>query len=255
MNSPEAKAKWVLETKGISGIPAESLKTISDSEGIRHRYNDYTEDVWEGMLLFKGEKKAILVNTHRGNAGKHHFTFAHELGHYFLNHPPSYAKSGQLGFRCTSEDIEKEKRPRENEANRFAAELLMPQDQFRLDMVGAPLDFGLINSLSNRYMVSKHACSNRILQLTHSPCIVVRTKDNQITGWSTSRAAKGLLRQLNALPEDTAAQKATTKKWGQDDFVECDAEKWLTRTVPGSKIYECTHIHVESGIAMTILKW
>jgi Zn-dependent peptidase ImmA (M78 family) len=255
MNDPEAKAKWVLETKGISGIPAESLITIADSEGIRHKYNDYPEDLWDGMLLYKGEKKAILINTHIGNAGKHHFTFAHELGHYFLKHPPNYAKNEQSGFRCTSEDMEKEQRPREAEANRFAAELLMPREQFQLDMVGAPLDFGLINGLSNRYMVSKHVCSNRILQLTCFPCIVVRTKSNQITGWSSSRAAKGFLRKLDILPEGTAAQKVIVNKWGQEDFVGCDAGKWLVRAVPGSKIYECTHIHVKSGTAMTILKW
>ncbi len=255
MNNPETKAKWVLETKGISGVPAESLKAIADSERIKHRYNDYPEDAWDGMLLYKGDRKAILVNIRRGNTGKHHFTFAHELGHYFLNHPPSYMKNGQSGFRCTSEDIEKEQKPREAEANRFAAELLMPQDQFQLNMVGAPLDFGLINGLSNRYMVSKHACSNRILQLTHSPCIIIRTKGNQITSWSVSRAAKGLLRKLDALPKDTAAHKAIVNKWGHYDFVECAAGKWLIRDVPGIKIYECTHVHAGSGTAMTILKW
>lgn len=255
MNGPEAKAKWVLEANGISGIPAESLKEIADSEGIRYRYNDYPEDAWDGMLLYKGDRKAILVNIHMGNIGKHHFTFAHELGHYFLNHPPSYAKNGQLGFRCTSEDMEKEQKPREAEANRFAVELLMPRDQFQLDMVGAPLDFGLISSLSNKYLVSKHACSNRILQMTYSPCIIIRMNGKQITGWNASRAARGFLRKMDTVPLDTAAHKAVINRWGHDDFLECDAGKWLMRSIPASKIYECTHIHVDSGAAMTILKW
>lgn len=255
MNDPGAKAKWVLETKGISGIPAESLEIIADSEGIKHRLNDYPEDVWDGMLLYKGDRKAILVNTDKGSIRKHHFTFAHELGHYFLNHSPSYAQNGQIGFRCTSEDIEKERKPREAEANRFAAELLMPRDCFQLDMVGAPLDFGLINNLANRYMVSKHACSNRILDLTHSPCIIIRTKGTQIIGWKASRAAKGYLRRMEVIPEDTSAFRAVAKKWGHDDFTECDAGKWLVRTVSGSKVYECTHVHTESSHAMTILKW
>ena len=256
MIDPVAKAKWVLKMKGISDIPALSLGEIAKQEDIKYCYCDFPDDpLLDGILLYKGSKRAIVVNTCIGNTGKHHFTFAHELGHYFLEHPPSHYKDGQPGFRCTSDDIKKAHKPREAEANSFAVELLMPRDRFHLDMIGAPLDFGLINGLSNRYMVSKHACSNRILDLTHSPSIVIRTKSNQITGWSTSRAAKGYLRRMDVIPEDTYAHWAIIKKSGHDDFIDCDAGKWLVRAVPSLKVYECTHVHTESGHAMTILKW
>ena len=255
MSDPKAKAKWVLAAKDVSGIPAQSLDFIADSEGVKHRHKAYPNDAWDGMLLFKGEKRVVLVNTFLGNAGRHNFTFAHELGHYFLEHPPGYTKDGQQGFRCTSEDMEKAQRPREIEANRFAVELLMPREQFQLDIVGAPLDFALINGLANRYMVSKRACSNRILQLTRWPCIVICSKDAQVTACTASGASKGFLRGISAIPENTAAYMAVTQKWGHDDFISCPSEDWLTRTVPGSEIYECTHVHAESGTAMTILKW
>jgi len=57
MNNPVYKAKWVLETKGVISILAESLKTIAESEGIKYLFNDYPEDDWDGMLLWKGIKK------------------------------------------------------------------------------------------------------------------------------------------------------------------------------------------------------
>ncbi|MDR1588811.1 MAG: hypothetical protein LBS51_01305 [Oscillospiraceae bacterium] len=60
---------------------------------------------------------------------------------------------------------------------------------------------------------------------------------------------------MNTIPDGTAALGAITRKKGQEDFCECVADKWLARSVPGQKIYECTRGSFENGVAMTILKW
>lgn len=82
MIDPAVKAKWVLETKGVGEIPALSLSAIARSESIVHRSKTYSDD-WDGMLVFKGDRRAILVNTRIDSKGRHHFTFAHELGIIF----------------------------------------------------------------------------------------------------------------------------------------------------------------------------
>jgi len=255
MDNPVSKAKWILETKGVTGIPAESLEAIAESEGIICCSNDYPDDNWDGMLLWKGTQKAILVNTHWGKIGKHNFSFAHELGHYFLEHPPSYLKNGQFGFCCILDSIDKDRKTCETEANRFAVELLMPEDRFRFDMIGSEIDFTLIASLSRHYIVSKHACSNRILSLTSRPCVVILTKGQNITGYSESRAARGFLMKMKTVPDDTTAYYVIANQQWQNDFVSCNAKKWLIRTIPGDLIYECTHIDQRGNTAMTILKW
>jgi len=218
MLDPVAKAKWVIATKCVGDIPALSLSGIADDEGIVHRSKKYPDD-WDGMLVFKGDRRAILINTRIDSKGRHHFTFAHELGHYFLDHQPNYSNDGQLGIRCTL------------------------------------IDFDLFRVLSDKYMVSKHASSNRVLDLTLTSCIVIITHGNQIVGSKVSRAARGFLRQLKTIPETTAAFTAITDKKGQEDFCECAADKWLARSVPGQKIYECTRGSFDNGVAMTILKW
>jgi Zn-dependent peptidase ImmA (M78 family) len=255
MNDPVDCARWALENKGIIGIPAISLAAIAENEGIRFKISDYPNDAWDGALIFSGMKRAILVNTHAGNLGKNNFTFAHELGHYFLGHKPNFNQDGQLSIRCTALDISNEQQTSEREANRFAVELLMPESRFRLDMTGAPVDFSLIDNLSKQYMVSKHACSNRILNLTQSPCIIVRSCGAKIIGSATSRAVRGFLKRLDAIPVDTAALAAISCNWGQENFSPCASSKWLSHAIPGGVIYECTHVHVRSGRAMTILKW
>jgi Zn-dependent peptidase ImmA (M78 family) len=256
MSNPTSKAKWILETHGISGIPAMFLETIAKNENIKCVFMDFPDDEWlAGMLLYREEKRKIIVNTLIDNIGRTNFTLAHELGHYFLGHPPSYSQDGQFGFRCTSEDIENDLKPREVEANRFAVELLMPEDSFRLDMAGAPIDFELINSLSKNYMVSKHVCSNRIAFLTQAPCVIIRTSGINITSIAVSRSAKGFLRTMKTLPSDTIAYIAVTENLWRNDFAVIEAEKWLCRRIPSEYVYECTHMHRDSGTAMTIIKW
>ena len=256
MNNPASKAMSVLRKHGISDIPALSLESIAKAENIKCVFESFPDDKWlAGMLLYKGEKRKIIVNTYIDNPGRKNFTFAHELGHHFHEHPPSYFKDGQSGFRCTSDDIEKEQKPREIEANLFAVELLMPEDDFRLDMVGAPIDFALIGNLANRYMVSKHACSNRIVGLTQAPCAVIRTSGVNIISMAVSRSAKGFLRNLKTLPSETAACSAIIESRWDEGFTQVKANKWLCRSIQSQEVLECTHIHRESNTAMTIIKW
>jgi Zn-dependent peptidase ImmA (M78 family) len=255
MTDPVAKAKWLLHSRNVTGIPAESLSNIAKQEEIDVLFDAFPDDPWlDGLLLFDGSDRAIIVNTHIDSPGRHNFTFAHELGHYFLEHPPTFNENGQSGIRCSAADIEQERMPREVQANRFAVELLMPEDRFRLDMAGAPIDFALIGGLATRYMVSKHACSNRIAALTTTPCIIIRSENGRVRGYAASRSAKGWLQPLNGLPEGTTADMVVAQNLKQSEFTQSDVQRWLTRR-PSGQLFECTHMHAVSKTAMTILRW
>ena len=256
MVNPAVKARWVLETKGVVGPPALALHDTAKHEGIRYLYRLLPNDPkLSGELIYKGNQKGILINTHINSPKRHTFTFAHELGHYFLEHKPEYVRDGRTGFWCTVDDVIKKKRQKEQEANAFAVELLMPEDQFRTSMAGAPFDFTLINSLAREYQVSKQTCGYRILELTQSPCAILHSELGRITMQRTSRAAHGFLRQLTHIPQATAAYSAIKQQCGQIDFTECDPEKWLARYTPLTRLYECTRGKFESGVAMTLLRW
>jgi Zn-dependent peptidase ImmA (M78 family) len=255
MTDPIVQAKWVLQNIRITGIPALALADIASSAKIRFKYADYPNDNWDGTLLFKGEKRVILINTHRGKNGRHNFTFAHELGHYFLDHKPNLYQDGQPIIRCSQADILDKQKPREVEANRFAVELLMPESIFRLDIAGAPIDFELIGGIANRYMVSKQACSYRILGLIQTPCIIIRSNGVRVLDIAFSRAARSFVSDMKEIPNTTAAFRIITENVWHEDFVACKASKWLCQSIPGDDVYECTHVHRESGAAMTIIKW
>lgn len=254
MNDPASKAKWVLATKGISDIPAQFLEEIAQSEKIRFQLCDFPDDPdLDGLLLFKGDKRAIVVNTYRRKYERNRFTFAHELGHHFLAHQPSYESNGQTGFRCSPTDISKGRRPQEREANRFAVELLMPEERFRIDMAGSPFDFVLINALATKYMVSKHACSNRLLAFTREPHVVLLSNDEVVTSCNSSRAAGTSLTSIKQIPPNTIASDIIKSRAFQKKFQECDPAKWSIRLPFGTRLYSCTH--GKGTHFMTILRW
>jgi Zn-dependent peptidase ImmA (M78 family) len=252
--SPVAKAKWVLETKGITDVPAESLTAIADSENIRHKFCELPDEPdLSGELLFRGDKKGIIINTLIKNRGRQNFTFAHELGHYFLGHKPGYVDDG-TGFWCTISDVGETLRPQEAEANRFAVELLMPEDLFRLDMAGAPIDFDLINSLSKKYQVSKHTSSNRILDFVPTPYIIITTEGMSVKTMKCTPAARSYMRHLAQIPAETIAHEVITRKTGQSQFEESDPAKWFNRNLAAGQLYECTRGD-SKGHYMVILRW
>jgi len=254
MINPIVKAKWVLETNGITGVPAEYLHVIAERENIRLKYACLPNDPkLGGQLLYKGQKKGIIINTLVDNLGKHNFTFSHELGHYFLDHQPSYALDGQSVFWCSVDDIGNGMQPQEVEANRFAAELLMPSDRFRLDMSGASLDFTLIASLANKYMVSKHTASNRLLDFIKEPYIVFTSTGTTINTQRASLSAKSVYSPLKYIPKDTIAGNVINSRGMQTCFIECDPGKWHMGFHTGLKLYSWTR--GANNHYMTILRW
>jgi len=254
--TPEVKANWVLETMGILDTPALHLDAIAASQKIKIGRRPLTNDMnFSGALLFRGDKRAILLNTAIPNAGRQNFTLAHELGHYFLRHKPDFQQSGEMGFRCSPKDMKDTHRPQEIAANRFAAELLMPASQFRPMMSGAPLDYTLINHLARYFVVSKHACGSRILEFTKDACIIIHTNGFAISGKNESLAAKRRLLPLTHVPKGSAAYAAIQNKENQIAFSEADPALWLARANPTIRLYECTRGSWGNSVATTILKW
>lgn len=129
----------------------------------------------------------------------------------------------------------------------------MPEDQFRLDMAGAPIDFDLINSLSKKYQVSKHASSNRILDFVQSPYVIITTTGCKITSLKCSLSARSHVRKMSQIPNDTAAYDVIINKQQQTNFEETDHTKWLTRGLAAGQLYENTRGDGEHY--MTILRW
>jgi len=113
-------------------------------------YEDADCEGAEGLTCLNGTRivlpQSVYVGASEGSP-RDRFTVAHELGHFFLHTQVSLARTPHSG----------RVRPFENpevQANRFAAELLMPFRLFR--------DHEDVESVCERFGVSASAATNRL---------------------------------------------------------------------------------------------
>lgn len=256
-NSPSAKARWVLEAMGINDVPALYFDDIARQEKIKvKRCSLPSEKDLSGMLIYRGEMKGILINTYIENIGRQNFTFAHELGHYFLKHKPPYVLEGESSFRCSNQDMEVADNYSsiEAEANQFAVELLMPELLFKPLLAGTVFDFTLMSSLANQFYVSKHACGNRILDFMKEPYILICSKGTSITAIKCSNAAKRFGKAVKNIPTESHAYRAIQYQQNQKQFYLSPGSVWFGQLFSNIIVYECTWGNYEHDVSMTILE-
>ena len=142
-----------------------------------------------GMLVRNGQQFGILYATHIRSEGFQRFSIAHELGHYFLpGHPDAVLKHGihqsQAGFVARDRY--------ENEADAFAASLLMPANLFKSAM--RKTDDGLegIIALATAANTSLTATAFRFAELTKDAVAVVISEGEAIVSCGYSDKIKNL---------------------------------------------------------------
>ena len=120
--------------------------------------------------------------------GRRRFTVAHEFGHYLL-----HRRSRPSGFRCSEAAVDaRDGIQIEREANDFASTLLMPLDDFRIQLPAKQMaTFDRLRECAERYNVSLIAVILRWLRYTERRCIIVVSRDGFIKwAWSSEPALK-----------------------------------------------------------------
>lgn len=159
------RAKQLLTDYEITRPPV-PVAALADALGIRVRYSPFDGEL-AGMLARGDDETIIGVNSlHHPN--RQRFTIAHELGHFCLLH------KGEVHidrtFRINRRDAASSQavNPDEIEANRFAAELLMPYDMIVDDLLERDIDVEneeQIKELAEIYKVSAQAMTHRLTNI------------------------------------------------------------------------------------------
>ena len=72
------------------------LEAVANDEEV-HYYFDHYENSFDGMLVYDGRYFHVHINEDRGNSKQSkrgRFSFAHELGHYFIDEHRLNLKAG-----------------------------------------------------------------------------------------------------------------------------------------------------------------
>lgn len=154
----------LLHAQGIKEPPV-SVQAIARSLGATVRYAPFKGEL-AGMLIRDDDDRGVVIGVNSlHHSNRQRFTIAHECGHLRLHDGQrayvdrSFRINRRDGVSSQATDAE------EIEANRFAAELLMPYDMIMKDLVTYAPDIedeAELRTLADRYGVSLQALTLRI---------------------------------------------------------------------------------------------
>lgn len=201
---------------------------------------------FEGGLFPVGNPRkgwVVAYNTAIRSEGRKRFTLAHEAGHYFLHRPllpPDGIRCGDIALGGNGAKIEKE-------ADRFAAGLLMPFDDFRKQLPPKDKpDLQRLSACAQRYGVSLIAVTLRWLEYTERRSMIVVSRDGFARwAWSSEAALKSK-RYIKTsgepfeIPSRAAAATETPSEL-DGHSVQHPAGVWFNEPVEEMSIYSETY--------------
>lgn len=168
---PRQRAGEVLRELGIVSPPVEVDEIVAQA-GITVRYMPLEDDL-SGMIFSNSGVPMIVVNSlHHPN--RQRFTLAHEFGHFELHMADigsevhvdkKYLMMARDGLSAQGFDRQ------EIEANRFAAEILVPWDLLTSELRDRSFDVEdetLVAELARTFQVSRQMMAIRIGELAES---------------------------------------------------------------------------------------
>lgn len=180
---------------------------------------------------------AITIAASETHEPRIRFSVAHELGHFFLH------KNATNLFNCSTQNMQEWSRKTiEQDANIFAANLLMPESFFKKSIKGMAPSCGAIYTIAKLFKTSITATLIRFVECTIEPCALFCVQNKLIT-WSYKNKNFFYYIKQNSSPIEThsfAYDCFTNKNKNAEGDV--PAYAWINdRSVdPEGMIYECT---------------
>lgn len=168
MNIPaiRQKAVRILKEMGVVSAPVD-VEGVASFLGIDVRKNP-TKDEISGFLFKQAGAKAVIGINSLHHTNRQRFTLSHEIGHYVL-HPQEEMHVDKFVLQFRDSKSSKGEDELEKEANRFAAELLMPKEFLVRDVQEIGLqdlhDDEAVKQLAKKYEVSVQAMTTRLTSL------------------------------------------------------------------------------------------
>lgn len=203
---------------------------------ISYCYGDYG-DYFDGMLQHSEGSFHIFINTDKhNNVQRHRFSFAHELGHYFIDeHAIALAQNKSAGHCSVTGFISDS--VVEREADLFAASLLMPKTRLiRQYSLNRRFSFEIIEGLTKTFQVSTLAALYRVFYLDLHPMMIVKVVNGRLQGMPLRSKDFYFWLRDKQLPDDSGAYHFfhSNKKFKTRELYAFD---WF-KTDSTQKIYE-----------------
>ena len=227
-SEPQKKAIDLIEKYCIDSPARLNLEEIANAEYLIIEETD--TDNYQGKINFNEEYGLISINKNITEPGAKRFTLAHEMGHFIIEKEKRFHKHS-----CSFIDIYG-KRTLENNANLFAAELLMHRPWFNKIILNRPVNMELIKDTAEQLGVSLTATAIRYTAIGQHPAAVIMSRDGKVA-WnyiSEFFPYRWIPRNYLVRKESSAYDFFTALKTGKDiaDVQTCDdlvpAHTWFS---------------------------
>ena len=179
---PRSAARKILTKLNVSDLTGLSLKDVVQNFGPYVKEDPMVGA--QGRILFIGSLALITINANIQHYGQSRFVLAHEFGHAEL-----HAGIKPL-FNCDADSFKQwlKKGEQEQEANEFAAELLMPSKIFAGECIGQEFSLDLIAHLADRFQTSQTATALRIVEQGSFPIAIVYSENKKVKWFAKNRS-------------------------------------------------------------------
>ncbi|MDD5569656.1 MAG: ImmA/IrrE family metallo-endopeptidase [Bacteroidales bacterium] len=163
-------------------------EVIASENNISYSYGNY-KDSFDGMIECFNKDFHIYINIDRlehAYTERARFTFAHELGHFFIDEQRNALLLGLSPSHSCFTDFSS-KNYAERQADYFASCLLLPQNKIETDCLKRKFSFQLISELSKKYQVSLTATAIRFTIIGNYPIMVVYSVGGKISWYCYSK--------------------------------------------------------------------
>lgn len=171
--APRIEARRLLAELGVIRPDSIKVEVLAFWKGAMVEYAPLKGA--SGRLVRDGDNGIIRVDSGISNEGQRRFAAAHELGHFILH------KENRM-IQCTPEDMLAwyNTGTQEQEANNFAAELLMPEAMFKEDCREGEVSLDVLERLASLYQTSLTATAIRYVDLAPHVCALVQCHRGEI---------------------------------------------------------------------------
>ena len=178
------------------------------------------------------DRKVITINGNHSEA-RQRFTALHEIAHIVLALPSQHHDaSTNLSDLASYSSKPKEERL----CDTFAAECLLPHDQFKEDVGEADISLREIKRLSQKYKASVTSTGSRFALYSSIACAFVLIEHNKISHVSMSKAMKEYkcwIKHGITVPRGSIAEQIINDKNADQDCDEIPVDVWFTDGVKG----------------------
>lgn len=220
---PEKLAADLIEEYCIDGPQNLNVEEIANAEKlfiIERPLKNFL-----GMINYKNEYGLITINSSLAGTTQRVFTITHEMGHFFNERHKAAHLRG-----CSSNDLisYQSKKHNEDNANIFAAELLMHKPWFIDFTQKEEMSIELLRETANHFKVSLTATAIRFMETWHSPTAFIFCSDKKVQWYTANKLFPfQFISKYFSVPTESLADKLFNREYKVTEKRLVRAKAWF----------------------------